>query len=42
MVIVKVMLKLGIKLDFIVVDGVEGGIGVVFVEFVNWLGILLW
>jgi glutamate synthase domain-containing protein 2 len=38
MAIVKAMLKTGIKPDFIVVDGAEGGTGAAPVEFANRLG----
>lgn len=40
--IVKVMQEIGLLLDFIVVDGVEGGIGVVLVEFVDYVGVLMY
>lgn len=39
--IVKVMFEIGIVFDFIVVDGVEGGIGVVLFEFIDYVGVLL-
>lgn len=39
--IVKVMLEIGIFFDFIVVDGKEGGIGVVLLEFIDYIGVLL-
>lgn len=29
-------------LDFIVVDGVEGGIGVVLAEFIDYVGVLMY
>ncbi|MEP3467951.1 FMN-binding glutamate synthase family protein, partial [Marinobacter alexandrii] len=38
MAIIKAMLKTGIKPDFIVVDGAEGGTGAAPVEFANRLG----
>ncbi len=38
MAIVKAMLKTGIKPDFIVVDGAEGGTGAAPIEFANRLG----
>lgn len=40
LVIMKVMLKIGIYLDYIVVDGAEGGIGVVLLEFLDFVGML--
>lgn len=41
MCIVKVMLEIGIMLDFIVVDGKEGGIGLVLLEFFSCVGMLM-
>lgn len=42
MVICKVMIEADIYLDFIVVDGGEGGIGVVLFEFFNLVGMFFW